>query len=85
MTANRDKPVALGYGKHVVAGNLMLRHDDEGFSMFVVGLGESESDGVDELRLNGLVLDSSKYEFHPGKDGATLAGPPQRGHPRQGR
>lgn len=39
-----------------------------------VALGEGEWDSVEELRLNGLVLDSEKFHFHPGKDGETGTG-----------
>ena len=71
LTAQQNKPVALAYGRHLVAGNLVLRDDDttNNVTILMVALGEGEWDSVEELRLNGLLLDASKYHFHPGKDG----------------
>ncbi len=73
LTAQLNKPVALAYGRHLVAGNIVLRDDDttNNVTILMVALGEGEWDSVEELRLNGLVLDASKFHFHPGKDGET--------------
>ena len=76
LTAQQNIPVALAYGRHLVAGNVILRDDDttNDITTLFVALGEGEWDSVEELRLNGLVLDASKYHFHPGKDGETGTG-----------
>ena len=76
LTAQQNIPVALAYGRHLVAGNVILRDDDTSndITALFVALGEGEWDSVEELRLNGLVLDASKFHFHPGKDGETGTG-----------
>ena len=76
LTAQQNAPVALAYGRHLVAGNIVLRDDDttNNVTILMVALGEGEWDSVEELRLNGLVLDASKFHFHPGKDGETGTG-----------
>ena len=73
LTAQQNIPVALAYGRHLVAGNVILRDDDSvnDITTLFVALGEGEWGSVEELRLNGLVLDESKFHFHPGKDGET--------------
>ena len=76
LTAQQNKPVALAYGRHLVAGNIVLRDDDtvNNVTILMVALGEGEWDSIEELRLNGLVLDPSKYHFHPGTDGEAGTG-----------
>ncbi len=76
LTAQQNIPLALAYGRHLVAGNVILRDDDTTLDIttLFVALGEGEWDNVEELRLNGLVLDSSKFHFHPGKDGEVGTG-----------
>ena len=76
LTAQQNIPVALAYGRHLVAGNVVLRDDDttNDITTLFVALGEGEWDSVEELRLNGRVLDSEQFHFHPGKDGETGTG-----------
>ena len=51
LTALRNKPVAHAYGRHLVAGNLILRDDQpDDVTVLFVGLGEGEWDAVEELR-----------------------------------
>ena len=63
LTAQQNKPVALAYGRHLVAGNIVLRDDDtsNNVTILMVALGEGEWDSVEELRLNGLVLNSESW------------------------
>ncbi len=76
LTAQQNKPVALAYGRHLVAGNIVLRDDDtaNNVTILMVALGEGEWDSLEELRLNGLVLNSEKFHFHPGTDGEAGTG-----------
>lgn len=74
LTASASVPIALAYGRHVVAGNVILRDDQAGRSIIFIALGEGEWDSVEELLFNGVALDASKYHFHPGKDGETGTG-----------
>ena len=76
LTALRNKPVAHVYGRHLVAGNLILRDDQpDDVTVLFVGLGEGEWDAVEELRLNGLAIaDGPGFHFHPGKAGEAGTG-----------
>ena len=72
LTALAVKPLALAYGRHVVAGNVVLRDDDaaSGLTTLFIGLGEGEWDAVENLKLNALNLtDNVDFHFHPGKPG----------------
>ena len=59
-----------------MAGNIVLRADDtsNNVTILMVALGEGEWDSIEELRLNGLVLNSEKFHCHPGTDGETGTG-----------
>ena len=74
LTASASAPIALAYGRHVVAGNLILRDDQAGQSVLFVALGEGEWDSAETVWFNGVVLDPANYHFHPGKDGETGTG-----------
>jgi len=76
LTASAQAPIAWAYGRHVVAGNLMLRHDttspDE--SVLFIALGDGEWDAAETVWLNGVELDPADFHFHPGKDGEVGTG-----------
>ncbi len=74
LTATQSAPVPLAYGRHVVAGNLILRDDQAGQSVLFVALGEGEWDAAETVYLNGVALAASKFHFHPGKDGEVGTG-----------
>lgn len=76
LTASSQAAIAWAYGRHVVAGNLMLRHDEESplRSTLFISLGEGEWDAPETIWLNGAALDPADYHFHPGIDGQAGTG-----------
>lgn len=76
LTASAQAPIAWAYGRHVVAGNLMLRHDtaDPYESVLFISLGEGEWDAPETIWVNGVELDPANYHFHPGIDGEAGGG-----------
>ncbi|MBI1353289.1 MAG: hypothetical protein GC160_03005 [Acidobacteria bacterium] len=70
LFASVDRPLAWAYGRHYVAGNLILRDDrDDGSTVLFVALGEGPWDAVEALWANGAEVASDHYHFHPGVDG----------------
>ena len=70
LTASLENPIVLAYGRHVVAGNIMLRHEaDDGRVVVFLALGEGEWDGVEEIYVNGAPIDITSvagFHFHRG-------------------
>lgn len=70
LFASVERPLAWAYGRHYVAGNLVLRDDrDDGSTVLFVALGEGPWDAVEALWANGAEVASDHYHFHPGLDG----------------
>lgn len=82
ITASVGNGVPWAYGRHIVAGNVLLRDDtDPDFPVLFIGLGEGEWDGYEVdgsgdplLFLNGVQLQASQVHFHPGTDGQLSSG-----------
>lgn len=76
LTAAPEKPLAWAYGKHLVAGNIVLQDRDAatGETTLFVALGEGEWDGVESIEINGVAIPASEYNFHPGKPGEVGTG-----------
>ncbi|MBI3934523.1 MAG: hypothetical protein HY316_07495 [Acidobacteria bacterium] len=73
LTASLGKPIPLAYGRHVVAGNVILKDEtDADRTIVFIALGEGEWDGIEELYVNGAAVDIStpgSYHFHKGLHG----------------
>ena len=77
LTAVLGRPLVWAYGRHVVAGNIVLLDDSpDDHRLIYVALGEGVWDSVVDLWLNGESLsdrtglaDGQGYLFHPGKAG----------------
>ena len=78
LTASLGKPVALAYGRHVVAGNVILQDEtDPDRTTVFIALGEGEWDAIEELFVNGAeadLEDASLFHFHKGLDGELSTG-----------
>lgn len=72
LEAAIGKALPVAYGRHIVAGNVVLRQDDEiaQQSYLWIALGEGEWDAPEEIIDTGktLVLDTD-YHWHPGTAG----------------
>jgi len=67
-----QKPVALLYGRHIVAGNVIFEHQAFPNTLLFLALGEGELDGVEVLWINGLpvdLADTTLIHLHPGLEG----------------
>jgi len=54
LTASLGKAVALAYGRHVVAGNVILQDEsDPDRTTVFIALGEGEWEAIEELFVNG--------------------------------
>lgn len=77
LEAAIGKALPVAYGRHIVAGNVVLRNDDEiaQQSYLWIALGEGEWDWPEELIDTGktLVYDTD-FHWHPGKPGETGTG-----------
>src|SRR5262245_4490712 len=73
LTASLGKPIPLAYGRHVVAGNVILKDETDADSTTVfIALGEGEWDGIEELYINGAAVDITSpgsFHFHKGLAG----------------
>src|SRR4051794_22635333 len=73
LTASLGRPIVLAYGRHVIAGNVILMDQtDPQNTVAFIALGEGEWDGIEELWVNGRELDLStpeNYQFHRGLSG----------------
>src|SRR3990170_3710119 len=73
LSASLGRPVALAYGRHVVAGNVILKDEtDADRTIVFIALGEGEWDGIEELYVNGAEVDITtpgSYHFHKGLHG----------------
>jgi hypothetical protein len=73
LTASLGRPIALAYGRHVVAGNVILKDEtDADRTICFIALGEGEWDGVEELYINGAAIDPTSvgvFHFHKGLPG----------------
>ncbi len=82
LTAVLGRPLVWAYGRHVVAGNIVLLDDSpDDHRLIYLALGESEWDSVVNLWLNGESLsdrtglaDGQGFLFHPGKAGEVGTG-----------
>ncbi len=82
LTAVLGRPVVWAYGRHIVAGNVILMDDSPGDHRRVfVALGEGEWDAPENVWVNGETFtdrsglaDGQGYLFHPGKPGETGTG-----------
>ncbi|HWP85955.1 MAG TPA: phage tail protein [Terriglobia bacterium] len=78
LTASLGTPVPLAYGKHVVAGNVILKDEtDLSRTVVLIALGEGEWDGIEKLYVNGAEVDlaaSPDYHFHKGLHGELSSG-----------
>lgn len=86
MVVEENGTLALAYGRHVVAGHLILHKYDAGpppTSIVFVALGEGPWDSIEKLWYAGNELSLSPdgstegYHFHPGTESASLADPTQ--------
>jgi hypothetical protein len=72
-SASLTRPVAIAYGRNVVAGNVIMRDLSTGDQGIVfMGLGEGPWEAVEELYINGQQIDladSTIVHFHRGLDG----------------
>jgi len=73
VTASLGKPIPLAYGRHVVAGNVILKDEtDADRTIVFIALGEGEWDGIEELYVNGAAVDITSpgsFHFHKGFHG----------------
>src|SRR3970040_2404873 len=73
LTASLGKAVALAYGRHVVAGNVILQDEsDPDRTTAFIALGEGEWEAIEELFVNGAeadLEDAALFHFHKGLDG----------------
>lgn len=73
LTASLGRPIPLAYGRHVVAGNVILKDEtDADRTIVFIALGEGEWDGIEELYVNGAEVDITSpgtYHFHKGFHG----------------
>lgn len=73
LSGHANLPVALAYGKHAVAGNLILQQvADDGDTILFIAFGAGEWSSPEAFWVNGLNFDvgnTSRYHFHPGRDG----------------
>ena len=73
LTASLGRPIPLAYGRHVVAGNVILKDEtDADRTIVFIALGEGEWDGIEELYVNGSAVDITtpgSYHFHKGFHG----------------
>ena len=82
LTAVLGRPLVWAYGRHVVAGNIVLLDDSpDDHRLIYLALGEGEWDSVVNLWLNGESLsdrtglaDGQGFLFHPGKAGEVGTG-----------
>lgn len=73
LTSSLGKAIALAYGRNVVAGNVILQHQgDDGRTVAFIALGEGEWDAIEELYVNGALVDINSvgtFHFHRGSAG----------------
>ncbi|MBI2815450.1 MAG: hypothetical protein HYX72_00775 [Acidobacteria bacterium] len=73
LTASLGRPIVLAYGKHLVAGNVILMDQtDPEYTIAFIALGEGEWDAIEELWVDGRLMDVStpeNYQFHKGRAG----------------
>jgi hypothetical protein len=73
LTASLGKPIPLAYGRHLVAGNVILKDEtDADRTVVFIALGEGEWDGIEDLTVNGAAVDITSpegYHFHKGLTG----------------
>lgn len=82
LTAVMGQPLAIAYGRHVVAGNVIEKDESASdHSVVFVALGDGEWDAVESLTGNGVALtdrtglgDAQGFLFHPGKPGQVGTG-----------
>lgn len=70
--------LALAYGRHIVAGHLVLHKQETGqLSVIINALGEGEWDACERLLYNGEDVASTDFHFHPGTLSTGFADPVQ--------
>ncbi|HWQ03254.1 MAG TPA: hypothetical protein VNL38_02135 [Candidatus Nitrosotenuis sp.] len=70
--ARSGAPVAWGYGRHLLAGNVIFEGRSGSSTIVLLALGEGEWDSCEVLFINGVpfdITDTAKFHFHPGLDG----------------
>jgi hypothetical protein len=70
--ARAGNPVPWGYGRHLLAGNVVNEFRTSSDTVAQIAIADGECEGPEALFVNGVwfdITDTAKFHFHPGLDG----------------